>query len=123
MPLKAGVSFLNEINKRIREIRKSLNLTQKDVAERLEMGLSTYSQREREGNIEADFLVSLAKIFNVDIRTILYGEDEFPHFNNEQDCDFKLTAQEMLLIKILRNTSAENNEKIYQMLCDIYEDK
>ncbi len=114
---------MNEINKRIRGIRKSLNLTQKDVAERLKMGVSTYSQREREGNIEADFLVSLAEIFNVDIRNILYGEDEFPQFNNEQDCGFKFTAQEMLLIKILRNTSPENNEKIYQMLCDIYENK
>lgn len=63
------------INQRITRIRKSKKITQKEMAERLGMKESTYSQMERQGNISAQTLLSIAAVLEVDINLLLYGEE------------------------------------------------
>ena len=70
----------NTINKRIAALRKSRGLNQEDVAERLGMKPSTYSQMERKGNISADKIVAIANILRVPAIELLYGQD----LSNEQ---------------------------------------
>lgn len=62
------------INQRIARYRRLSDLTQSDVAEKLGMKSSTYSQMERKGNISAQMILRLADIFNVEPNELLYGE-------------------------------------------------
>lgn len=60
------------MNTRFKEVRKSLNLTQKDVAEILNVSQTTYNRYES-GLIEPDLdrLCKLADIFNVSVDYLL----------------------------------------------------
>ena len=53
------------INQRIILYRKMANLTQTEVAEKMGMKCSTYSQMERKGSISTERLLALADIFGV----------------------------------------------------------
>lgn len=65
----------NEINSRIAKYRKLACLTQAQTAEKLGMKCSTYSQMERKGNIKAQIIEQLAKIFNIDPCVLIFGEE------------------------------------------------
>ena len=54
------------INKRVRIYRKRAGLTQNELAERLGMKGSTYSQMEREGNIPANRLLQIADVLGIE---------------------------------------------------------
>ncbi len=110
---------MSEINSRIKKIRNDLKLTQLDVANALGMNLSTYSQREREGNNEAEFLIELSKIFNVDVKQLLYNENEI--FENQIKNE-GLSSQEKLIIKIFRRADDKNKEKLLKTICEICDD-
>lgn len=94
-----------EINKRVKHIRKLLGYSQIKVAEMLGKKPSTYAQCEREGHITCGMLLSLAEIFNVDVRILLYGECIELSPPPSPDT-FKLTKKEENYIKILRNMSS-----------------
>lgn len=64
-----------EINKRVLKYRKKSGMLQIDVAQALNMKLSTYSQMERLGDISAERIRKLADIFKIDVRVLLYGEN------------------------------------------------
>ena len=64
-----------EINKRVAKYRKKCRMKQFEVAELLDMKVSTYSQMERLGDISAERIRKLAEIFNIDVKKLLYGED------------------------------------------------
>ncbi len=96
-----------EINERIRNIRKLLGYSQSDIAEMLGKKSSTYSQCERHGVITCDMLISLAEIFQVDVKVLLFGE----HPENKPDPILPpppppepiFTTTEKNVIKIIRN--------------------
>ena len=52
---------MSTLNDRIAKYRKLANLTQTDMAEKLNIKCSTYSQMERKGIISADRLFEMAR--------------------------------------------------------------
>ena len=64
------------INQRITLYRKMANLNQTEVAEKMGMKCSTYSQMERKGKITTERLTELAKIFGVTPEMLLYDNNE-----------------------------------------------
>ena len=54
-----------EVNRRIALYRKMANLTQTEVAEKMGMKCSTYSQMERKGSISTERLLTICKILGV----------------------------------------------------------
>ncbi|MBR6532838.1 MAG: helix-turn-helix transcriptional regulator, partial [Clostridia bacterium] len=63
-----------EVNARIRALRKKHKFTQEELGKMLGYKTSTYSQIERKGNIDTKLLKDLARIFDVDVKYILFGE-------------------------------------------------
>lgn len=69
------------VNQRIRKYRKLFNLTQRDMAERLEIKEATYSQMERKGTIAVDTVLKIAEILNIHPDNLIY-ENPAPNKNN-----------------------------------------
>ena len=65
----------NSINQNVASCRKLVGLKQSDVAEKLNLKTSTYSQMERKGNITAEMIVRLAELFKISPLILLYGLD------------------------------------------------
>lgn len=72
--------MLETINQRIRFYRKEMMYSQAQVAQMLNLKMTTYSQMERKGNITCEILIKLTEILNVDALTLLYGEK---HYRNK----------------------------------------
>lgn len=113
-----------KINQRIALYRKMANLTQTEVAEKMGMKCSTYSQMERKGAISTDRLLVLADILGVTPEMLLYdapvskkldfsaAETVTSSLNQNKDpfgkapfspAPFIPTHKEESIIKILRN--------------------
>lgn len=119
-----------DINKRILLIRKDLGLIQSDVAKMLGIRTSTYSQMERKGNVTCETLIKLAKIFNVDVLTLLYGEDipkiekKIPTIRElKKDIDGipPLVAKdvyEKFAVIAMRNLPDDSKQEIYELIMD-----
>ncbi len=108
----------SEINKRVVLYRKSKGYTQSQMANLLNMKCNTYSQMERSGNITCDRIVEIAKILNVDVKILLYGEIENKSIKpyektklNRYYHSSKLTDSEKYLIIVLRNLSKQKRDK------------
>ena len=67
---------MSEINERIATMRKLKGLKQSEMARRLKMKESTYSQMERQGKIDCERLLKICDIFKCSPLEILF--DEFP---------------------------------------------
>ncbi len=115
------------INERIIIARKLGNLTQAEIAERLDMKSSTYSQMERQGKISSDMILKLSKILDVKPMYLLCGEtnnellkesDIFP--KKVQNPTFVLSRQEENIIKIMRNLKKEARKEAYEFLQKLY---
>ncbi len=65
----------NDINERIKKYRKEKKLTQGELAAKLDIKTSTYSQMEREGNITVDMALKIAEALCVEPNLIIYGEN------------------------------------------------
>ena len=112
------------INQRIALYRKMANLTQTEVAEKMGMKCSTYSQMERKGSISTERLLVLADILGVTPEMLLYettvakkldfsaAETVTSSLNQNKDpfgkapfspAPFIPTHKEESIIKILRN--------------------
>lgn len=114
-----------EINKRVAKYRKRAGMKQWEVAERLDMKSSTYSQMERVGDISAERIRNLAEIFNVDVKDLLYGESSrhspFPTVDPEKFVILPAPPNgmsyipahntEASLIRIYRNDFTKENQK------------
>ncbi len=108
------------INKNVASYRKLAGLSQAQMAELLGMKCSTYSQMERIGNISAERLSRIAKIFGVEVE-VFYREDMLfsrplkkshviEHFVAEPEPvsnGMVLSMRETNRVKILRNLSKE----------------
>ena len=115
-----------EINKRIKQIRKLLGYSQIKVAEMLGKKPSTYAQCEREGNITCDMLISLAEIFNIDVRILLYGEipeQQTVSITSEENNKIILTPKEENYIKIIRNLNSKRRKDVIKFIESAYYDQ
>ncbi|MBO5211038.1 MAG: helix-turn-helix domain-containing protein [Clostridia bacterium] len=66
------------INERIRKYRKEKKLSQGQLAAKLGIKTSTYSQMEREGNVSADMVLRIAAELGIDPNLIFYGTQATP---------------------------------------------
>ena len=135
--------FLDTVNRRISAFRRYYCLTQEDVARELGLKPSTYSQKERHGNIEVEFLVKLSKILNADFLDLAIGLEEAKKYREKiisdyivktninpetekkteepkitiqepDNTDFKFTYRECNLIGMLRNMKRSTANDIYK---------
>lgn len=108
-------------NKRIALIRKKNSLTQHQVAEFLNLKESTYSQMERSGKISCEVLISLSKLFKIDVKEILFGEEcSAPPI---ESVSFELTETEKNHIIALRNISLKKRNKIIEITYKVFKTK
>ena len=106
---------------RIRQKRKELKIKQYMAAEYLGIKESTYSQMERTGHITCETAMKLAKLFDTDLNTLLFGieKSEIPIMiekKEEKENSFKedkleLTPNEVSIITILRNFTKSDREE------------
>lgn len=76
------ISLKQKFGKRVRELRKSKNLTQEDLAELMNMEPSNISKLECGLHFpQPEKIEKLAKIMGVEIQNLF----EFDHFNKKQD--------------------------------------
>lgn len=68
----------NSINQRIKDLRISKKIPQKEIADLLGIKVSTYSQMERKGTIPAEKFKLIANYFNVDYAVLLDGDFSKP---------------------------------------------
>ena len=131
------------INQRIARYRRLSDLTQSDVAEKLGMKSSTYSQMERKGNISAQMILRLADIFNVEPNELLYGEkkqyveppieDGTTTLSQPKDIPTPvttpsptitvLTNSEENIIKIIRSLSKKDKDEVMAFVHSKYRKK
>ena len=75
---------------------------------------------EREGDISAERIVKLAKIFNVDVRYLLYDDVEninpIPPEPPKENNDFILTNSLKSICKIYNNLSVVKKKCLYEFL-------
>lgn len=136
---------MNEtINQRVVKCRKLADLTQADVAEKLGMKGSTYSQMERKGIISAERLSKMAEIFDVSPNYLLTGEEISkytippivpqgesipqpvlmqPEPVLPQKKVFVVTKKEENLIKIIRFLSKPNYDKVIKFIDSVYHEE
>ena len=109
----------NEINQRIRKIRKELRIKQKDVAAALGIKDSTYSQMERTGIITCETAIKLVKIFGTNLDFLLLGLEssiDIPPKKEEttpppDEDKIILTPNEQSIITVLRHFSKQDREE------------
>ena len=117
------------INQRIKYFRLLCGYTQSDVAEILNMKVSTYSQKERKSLIDAQFLIKISKIFDVDVRMILFGElpekETSVKSNKKPDTQYNLPLKpkEYRLIAMARNLKKSDFEKVYEFTYNLFYNK
>lgn len=136
---------MKTVNERIAKYRRLANIKQRDMAEKLGMKGSTYSQMERTGIVSAERLFKMADIFGVTPCQLYKGEEpcKSDTFNQHTSADnpatlifqqpampkiekeiFTITKKEENLIKIIRNLSKPNYDKTMKFIEEIYkEDK
>ncbi len=131
---------MNEVNQRIAKCRKRAGLRQEDMAEKLNIKPTTYSQMERNGNITAERLFAMAEIFGVTPCTLYYGKElcnkenplsvkEVPTLALNQSAPhtpekkiFIPSKKEESLLSLLRNFSKEDAAKIYDLAGKLYQE-
>ena len=125
------------INQRIALYRKMANLTQTEVAEKMGMKCSTYSQMERKGSISSERLLTLSKILGVKPEMLLYDslEDKKIDFSGNEisastlnqtnnpfstgsysPAPFIATHKEESIIKILRNLPKPQYDEVINFI-------
>ena len=131
------------INQRIALYRKMANLTQTEVAEKMGMKCSTYSQMERKGSISTERLLVLADILGVTPEMLLYettmakkldfsaAETVTSSLNQNKDpfgkapfspAPFIPTHKEESIIKILRNLPKSHYDEVVTFINQKYKE-
>ena len=117
--LEVGI-LSNEINQRIKSVRKELGIKQKDMAGALGIKESTYSQMERTGNITCETAIKIARIFDTDLNHLILGleqtavippEEKKKESHTTVEETLILTPNEESIIKILRHFGKLDREE------------
>lgn len=113
---------MRETNKRIIAKRKKSGITQIEMAKRLGLKISTYSQMERSGKIYDEMLVKIADILDVDVRYFLYGEEYLKEKQQKivieepkEEIDDFYDEEERYLILTYRNLRADDKKAAYRL--------
>ncbi len=70
-----GLNEIIKIGDRIKDLRKKLGLTQKDMSKMLNIPYSTYSNYENNNREPSkELLEKIANVLNVSINTLIYGD-------------------------------------------------
>lgn len=85
------MNMLNKnIGKRIREIRKSKDISIEKMAENLKVSYSTYQRIELgETNSWVSYLDTISSILEVEIEDIVLGKESIEQNNNRSGCNTK----------------------------------
>ncbi len=122
------------INARVARYRNEKKLTQQQVADKMGLKCSTYSQMERNGNITAEKLLLLEEVLDTPLGTLLYGQEvEFkakktilplgaPTIEPPKPDELFLTNNEKNYIKILRNIPKEARNEVIALLQQKYDE-
>ena len=129
---------IKPINKRISMYRKLAGYTQQSAADALGIKKNTYARMELHGNPNPDMLVKLSNLYNVSVDQLLYGID-YNRIQQQRDMsevkrlhekpiEFKrrpaitLTVNEENCVKVCRELSKEQRDKIMKYINDLYRD-
>ncbi len=135
---------MNPLNQRLVKFRKLADLNQTDVAEKLNIKCSTFSQMERSGTVSAERFFKLAKIYGVSPCQIFYGEEPCkkdiipqpavaeipapielhqPAPVKPKEQFFVVTKKEENLLKIIRNFSKPDYNRVIEFIDSIYKEQ
>lgn len=73
----------SEINTRLKNLRKKANITQTEMAEKLDMKVSQYAKIERNSEITCTLAKKIADIIDANILEILYDDFERKELRNK----------------------------------------
>lgn len=94
-----------ETANRLYELRKKHNLSQEELAEKLGVSRQAVSKWERsEASPDTDNLIALAKIYNLSLDELIYGEDEEKSNQEESKQEFEEASS---------TESSQNEENLY----------
>ena len=113
------------INAKIKNLRQQAGLSQEEVAKRIGMKNSTYSQMERNGRITCEKLIQIAQALEVDVNFVLF-ETETPKKEiniEEQLVSVNLNNREHNVIKMFRSLSNKKKVIAYEMLYNIMKEE
>ena len=113
--------MFNTINERIKYFRQLFSYTQTDIAEKLNIKPSTYSQKEREGNIDCDFLLRFSELLGIDPCLILFTDK--PLTTDIKKPSFELNNREEDLIKMYRSVTKAKKDIIFKFVYDVFKNK
>lgn len=117
-----------DINENISKFRKLKGLTQAQLAEKIGMKSSSYSQMERSGNVPAQRVLDIAYALEVDpqyLFGIRFDEKpnvlEQPKMEKPAVSDIILTRKETERVKLIRILSKEAREEIDDFIREVYD--
>ena len=123
------------INQRVARYRKLKGFNQTQMADFLNIKTSTYSQKERKGNITAEEIVKIADILAINADILLYGDVAKTNTSvNENEIEQKirreyisryaflerLTTKNISYIKIIFSLKPEQRQKIFDLAYKYY---
>ena len=116
-----------EINKRIKYYRTKRGISQRAVADALDLKLSSYSQCERKGQITAERLKIIAKVLQIDVINLLTDVEEIPDISEpdkppiiDPENPHNLTKKEKRFIDKLRSLPKEAQDEVIEQIQEIY---
>ena len=117
-----GENKMREINERVVKIRKKHGFSQENLADKLNMKLSTYSQMERSGKIPCEVLVEIAEVFKMDIRYFLYDNfEKCAQIEKEPMIIVKdnfMDDEERYIVTTYRNLNINEKDEAYQLFME-----
>lgn len=131
--MQKASEIMDNLNDRIIEYRNIKDLTQTEVAEKLGIKCSTYSQMERQGIVSAERLFKLSEIFEVSPCMLFKGEE--PCKINDKNIlkapepiipkteVFVATKKEQNIIKIMRELDKSDYNRVMELIQDLYSGK
>ena len=104
---------MKPLNARVIYYRKMADKTQQEVADFLGIKVSTYSQREREGNLTVECVLKICECLKVHPLILICGEiPEIPVKIIEKEPDF--THQEKNMIECMRFMNQKQRDYLYK---------
>lgn len=86
---------MNSLGSNIKHLRESNNLNQKELASKLNIGISTLSQYENNVRVPSDDIkIKIADYFNVTVDYLL-GRSSNPKLSRKNELDIQKSLQEM----------------------------
>lgn len=105
---------MNEINQRVRAIRKKNGLTLQEMADKLRMNRTTYSAKELKGNFSIPLLKKICFLFGEDFQELI-GDSNYIDYTNRVDpvtYNFNTNTPPYTIDETPTTTLTSNEQKI-----------